>query len=82
MRERTFLLDREKTKEIREERGLQAELARKMDVSRHRLNLWLMGVNSIPETYLNKLCVFTNKQPSDLLSEESKKFLSNLLILA
>jgi len=82
MRERTFTLDPNKTKPIREKRGLQAEIARKINVTRHRLNLWLMGTNGIPETYFQKLCLETGKQPTELLSMESQIFLSNLSILA
>jgi transcriptional regulator with XRE-family HTH domain len=82
MRERTFLLDPQKTKDIRKKRGWQSNIARNLNVSRHRLNLWLAGINGISESYLSKLCLETNKKPYEILSEESQKFLSNLLILA
>lgn len=82
MRERSYLLDADKTKGIRDQRGLQADIARSLDVSRNRLNMWLSGINGIPETYLQKLCLETGKQPTELLSEESQKFLSNLSIFA
>lgn len=82
MRERTFLLDPKKTKDIREKRGLQSETARVLGVSRHRLHMWLTGINAISETYLSKLCIETDKKPSEILSEEAQNFLSDLSILA
>lgn len=82
MQERTFLLDSKKTEPIRKEWGLQTKIACEMAVSRHRLNLWLMGKNAISETYLRKLCSIISYKPEELLTDESIEFLSNLLILA
>jgi transcriptional regulator with XRE-family HTH domain len=82
MRERIYLLDAQKTKSIRQQRGLQAQIARHLGISRHRLNQWLSGANGIPETFFSRLCVETEKKPAELLSEESLNFLSNMSILA
>ncbi len=75
MRERSYLLDKSKTN------GLKASVVCKdLDAERRTVWAWLKGVNPIPESKFAVLLRVTEKMPSDLLTEESMEFISNLSI--
>ena len=72
MRERHYKLDKTKTIGIK-----PANLANEWKIDRRRVWSWLQGINCIPETYFNKLLNIVNKQPTDLLAQESLEFFIN-----
>lgn len=77
MRERSFQLSPKKTQFIKDERGLQADIARRLEIKPARLVHYLSGSRHIPEHLLMQLCKAVSKKPSDFLDSSAEKILAD-----